>query len=454
MTEIHIAGKDLRGSLRSRFFIGVAVFVPLLVTSLFFFAFGGHVSETGSGPGMAPVRTVVVNEDAGSLQLGRVVIDALSSPQLREIVSCTEISDTALARRALNRGQADVAVVIPAGFSAAVTDSAGRAEVVLLADPVKTIGPAVVQSVLQWVLDDLSGSKILQNTYRSAAADAARALDGRVIQRTDTDATKARNTRNEWAQGNAAPFRAAFVSSWPSSPESGVLAELLQEYQAAVQSGDAALVVRAPGAGDDVSALFRRMMAGIFAGLMVFFAFYTGAYTALSLVREHEDGTLARLFTMPVGRARILGGKMLSVVGTVAVQATLLIVASTLLFGLRWGQAGSSALALVGTVAASSGFGVMLASFIKSTRQGGPVLGGGLSVAGMLGGLFTQAVPNMPAAFNKVALVLPQGWVIRSWNLAIAGRSASDMLVPFGVMLAWGVVCFAVGALVFRRRFA
>jgi ABC-2 type transport system permease protein len=269
-----------------------------------------------------------------------------------------------------------------------------------------------VQAVLQRLLDGLSGSKILLNTYRSAA-------------------------------------RAAGVT-----PDSRAIAGLMQQYQAAAQSGAAALSVRAPGAGEDISAMFRRMMAGIFAGLMVFFAFYTGAYTALSLVREHEDGTLARLFTTPVGRARILGGKMLSVIGTVAVQATLLIAASTLLFGLHWGQAGSSALALVGTVAASSGFGVMLASFIKSTRQGGPVLGGGLSVAGMLGGLFTQAVPSMPAAFNKVALALPQGWVIRSWNLAIAGRSASDMLVPFGVTLAWGAVCFAVGALVFRRRFA
>jgi hypothetical protein len=28
------------------------------------------------------------------------------------------------------------------------------------------------------------------------------------------------------------------------------------------------------------------------------------------------------------------------------------------------------------------------------------------------------------------------------------------MLVPVGVMLVWGVVCFAVGSMVFRRRFA
>lgn len=411
MTEIHIAAKDLRGSLRSRFFIGVAVFVPLLVTAIFFFAFGGQVRQTGKGPGMAPVRTVVVNQDAGPMQLGRMVVDLFTSPQLRSIVTSTELPDSGAARRALDRRQADVAVIIPAGFSRAVLDSAGRAEVVLLSDPVKTIGPAVVQGVLQRLLDGFSGSRILLNTYRSAAGE-RRGSDEQVI------------------------------------------AQLMQQYQAAAQGGSAAIAVREPGAGEDVSALFRRMMASIFAGLMVFFSFYTGAYTALSLVREHEDGTLARLFTMPVGRARILGGKMLSVVGTVAVQATLLIVASTLLFGLRWGQAGSTLLALSGTVAATSGFGVMLASFIKTTRQGGPVLGGGLSVAGMLGGLFTQAVPNMPAAFNRIALVLPQGWVIKGWNLAIAGRSAPDLLVPFGVMLAWGVVCFAVGVMVFRRRFA
>jgi ABC-2 type transport system permease protein len=412
MTEIYIAGKDLRGALRSRFFIGVAVFVPLLVTSLFFFAFGGRVNETGKGPGMAPVRTLVVNEDTGGLRLGQVVVSALTGPQMRQFLYCLEAVDTNQARLALARRQADVVVVVPPGFSAAVGGGAGRAEVRLLADPTKTIGPAVVQAVLQRLLDAFNGSRILVDTYRGAAAGVG------------------------------------------TRPDSKVIAGLMQQYQAAAQSAAVPLAVRAPGAGDDVSALFRRMMSGIFAGLMIFFAFYTGAYTALSLVREHEDGTLARLFTTPVGRARILGGKVLSVVATVAVQATVLVVASTLFFGLRWGQIGSTLLALVGTVAASSGFGVMLASFIKTTRQGGPVLGGGLSVAGMLGGLFTQAVPSMPAAFNRVALCLPQGWVMRGWNLAIAGRSLPDMLVPLGVMLAWGVVCFVIGVMVFRRRFA
>jgi len=128
-------------------------------------------------------------------------------------------------------------------------------------------------------------------------------------------------------------------------------------------------------------------------------------------------------------------------------------VASTLLFGLRWGQAGSSVLALVGTVVASSGFGVMLASLIKSTRQGGPVLGGGLSVAGMLGGLFTQAVPSMPAAFNKMALALPQAGdeELERVDCRTAGNGHARAIRSDARL---GAVCFAIGVLVFRRRFA
>src|SRR5512145_2014595 len=98
MTEVYITAKDLRGALRSRFFIGIAVLVPLLVTSLFFFAFGGRVREVGKGPGMAPVRTVVVNEDKGSMQLGRLVVSALGSPQLRGVLYCQEVVDTMQAR--------------------------------------------------------------------------------------------------------------------------------------------------------------------------------------------------------------------------------------------------------------------------------------------------------------------------------------------------------------------
>jgi ABC-type multidrug transport system permease subunit len=112
-------------------------------------------------------------------------------------------------------------------------------------------------------------------------------------------------------------------------------------------------------------------------------------------------------------------------------------------------------LALIAQVIGASGLGVLLISFVKSTKQSGPVLGGGLTVLGMLGGLFTSNIPGgMPAAFNTLANFVPQGWVLKSWRLALDGAPVADLFIPFIVTVVMGILMFAIGARVFRRRFA
>jgi hypothetical protein len=72
----------------------------------------------------------------------------------------------------------------------------------------------------------------------------------------------------------------------------------------------------------------------------------------------------------------------------------------------------------------------------------------------MLSGLFTVAVPNMPAFMDTLSLFTPQGWVLRAWKLTINGSSASELLLPLAVTMGMGLVMFVIGALLFRRRFA
>jgi hypothetical protein len=81
-------------------------------------------------------------------------------------------------------------------------------------------------------------------------------------------------------------------------------------------------------------------------------------------------------------------------------------------------------------------------------------LGGALTLTGMLGGLFTNGIPNLPAAFDKAKLSMPQGWAMTAWERALSGANPADVLVPVLVMLSMGIVFFTVGALMFRRRFA
>jgi hypothetical protein len=48
----------------------------------------------------------------------------------------------------------------------------------------------------------------------------------------------------------------------------------------------------------------------------------------------------------------------------------------------------------------------------------------------------------------------PQGWVLKAWKLSIAGQTASELIVPFTVLMVMGIVMFVIGARMFGKRFA
>ena len=219
-------------------------------------------------------------------------------------------------------------------------------------------------------------------------------------------------------------------------------------------SPQAAVALKAPAAPASSSGGMAGILSLVMAGQVVFFAFYTGAYTMMSILHEQEDGALARLFSTPTPRTVILTGKFMAVALTVLVQSLVLLGIGFLAFRIRWGDPLSVALVLVGQVAAASGLGVLIIALVKSTRQGGPVLGGLLTVLGMLGGLFTVAAAGVPAGLDATWRFTPQGWVLHGWKLALGGSPARETLLPVLVMLALGVVMFVGGAVLFRRRFA
>ena len=60
-------------------------------------------------------------------------------------------------------------------------------------------------------------------------------------------------------------------------------------------------------------------------------------------------------------------------------------------------------LVILGLVVAAAGFGIFVMSFVKSTRQAGPVIGGVLTLTGMVGGLFTTGVTGLPSIWTRPA---------------------------------------------------
>jgi len=426
MKILDIAFKDLVRSFRSAFAIGMMVIAPLMLTGLIYFAFGGASNGT---PQMPAVKVGVVNLDVLPADapldapLGDNIRSMFFDESVASWITAADYADEASARSALDNQEIGVVVIIPQGFTEHYLSNDKDVQVVVVSDPTLSIGPAVVQNMVMMMVDGVAGGGIAIET---------------VMER-----LQANGIQPDPAQ---IPSSAERFGNWYADFQRNLFHH----------PDKAAFVIVAPSVGEaEIVDPIQKMMGLTMAGQMIFFAFFTGAHSMMSILREDEEGTLARLFTTPTDRTSILTGKFVAVFITVILQGLVLMVAGHYAFGINWGEPAGTALALTGQVIAATGLGVLLIAFVKNTRQGGPVLGGGLTALGMLGGLFTANMPNaMPAAMNVIANFTPQGWVLKTWRMVMDGQSAGELLIPFVVMVAMGLVMFIIGALMFRKRFA
>lgn len=426
MKILDIALKDLVRSSRSYFLLGMALAAPLLLTGLIYFAFSGMASGDVS---MTAIKVGVVNLDelpADSVidtPIGNNIRSMFFDESVKSWISATDYPDEAAARAAVNDQEIGVAVVVPRAFTASYLSGEKDAQVLIVSDPTLSIGPAVVEDMVTMMVDAVAGGGIAIQT---------------LIER-------------EQANGN--PPDMAQIPVWIER-----FGNWYREFQRDLfhRPDRAALLLVAPASSESSTANPLDQMIGLtLAGQIIFFAFFTGGYAMMSILREGEEGTLARLFTTPTHQTSILSGKFIAVFLTVLLQGVILLAAGGLAFKITWGLPASVALSLIAQVVAAAGMGVLLIAFVKTTKQGGPVLGGALTVMGMLGGLFWVNIPGgMPEAFSIIAKLVPQGWVLESWQLTLDGLPPSDLLLPFTVSVVMGVTMLALGARMFRRRYA
>jgi len=180
-----------------------------------------------------------------------------------------------------------------------------------------------------------------------------------------------------------------------------------------------------------------RILGPIMGGMMVFFAFITGASSAESLLREQEEGTLPRLFTTPTSQATILEGKFLAVFLTALVQISAMFLAGRLIFRVDWGALGPVMVVATGIVLVAASFGIFVNSLLRDTKQGGVVFGGVLSFTGMIGmvRVFAMSSPGAATLGNTVSLLVPQGWAIRGILMLLDGTVGTPLLLNSLVML-------------------
>lgn len=420
MRAVDIALKDLLQAFRSKFDLGMMVGVPLLITGILYLAFGGL---SGRQAALPEFRVLVVDLDqppAGSVDLGSALVDYLADERMPDWLIVQAAATEADAMRTLEARDAQAEVIIPPDFTAALTRPGGDAALRVLHDPTKTVGP----SLLRYLLGIFTGGV----TGAGQALEAA----GAVFAETGIELDAVRQA---------------------------VLAQGYAEWYARTQSDlnhgqNPALTFRRIDLPAGEESDLTRLLANIMAGMMVFFVFFGSVTTALSILKEDHEGTLARLFITPARKATIFSGKLAAVFLTAVVQGLILVGLSSLLFGIRWGGWPWVALALLGMAGAAAGFSLLVVAFVRDYRQAGPVIGGVLSVSGMLGGLMTAGFEGLPVAFIRINRIFPQAWALQGWRQALDSAPLADAGTTVMVSLAFGAVLFTAGWLLLRRRFA
>jgi ABC-type Na+ efflux pump permease subunit len=434
MKALDIALKDMLRSFRSFFAVVFMFIAPLLVTGMFYFMFGNIAS---SGEFSLPrTKVVVANLDEGGPKfqvnpknipggrqantMGELIVNILQSDEMADLVEVSFVPDAAAARAAVDSQASQVAIIIPPDFSQQFADQDGEASIEFYQDPTLTIGPGIIRAIMNRFTNGMAGVKIAVNVFQDEAAPEELALTGQVLQQyLDTSLVLREHPEEDVLD----------VRSPSDIPQSEI--------------------------ADNQNPLLR-ILGPIMGGMMIFYAFFTGASTAQSILKEDEERTLPRLFTTPTPQATILSGKLLAVFLTVCVQVIVLLVAAWLIFRIHWGDLRSVILSALGIVFSASSFGIFLNSLLKSTKQGGVLFGGVLTMTGMLGMISIFAI-NSPAGErmgNTVSLLVPQGWAMRGLLQAMNGETFNNVSLTALIMLAWSVVCFTIGVWRFNKRYA
>ncbi|MBC7772227.1 MAG: ABC transporter permease [Pyrinomonadaceae bacterium] len=165
---------------------------------------------------------------------------------------------------------------------------------------------------------------------------------------------------------------------------------------------------------------------------------------ASSLASERRRGTLIRLTTAPITRAHILGGKALACF-IVCLSVQVMLIAVAIAMG---SQVWSWPTLIAAILSASIGFvgiAMLLAALAGSEEGAGGMARAVPMILAMIGG-GTIPLFIMPPFVKTLSNISPFKWAIYSVEGGMwRGLSPMEMVLPCGILIGLGVICFAIG---------
>lgn len=409
-TIVALAIKDLRVLTRVRSAVFFTFVWPILVAVLFGIAFGGQRPDAPRA-----LRLVVVDQDGSDGS--RAFLGMLETSGDFAIDHAPLAEASAMVRR----GQRAAYLVIRPGFGAASERMfyGSPHQLEIGSDPARAAEAGMIEGLLtKHAMTDLQS--LFSNPERSKKmiGDALAELGPAANGSPTAPLTRFLGELDSFLESPAAG--ASGATGWQPL-------EISRTAVARERIG--------PANGFDVT-FPQGIMWGIIGCVMSF---------AISLVSERVHGTFVRLQTAPLTRTQILGGKALACVSAIAILQVALIAIGVWGFDIQPSSYALLALACASAALGFVGFMMMVAGMGR-TEQAAAGSGWALLMPMSLfgGGMMPQFI--MPAWMQTVGNLSPVKWAILGIEGAIwRGFTLGEMLVPCGILLVFGAVCFAIG---------
>jgi ABC-2 type transport system permease protein len=195
------------------------------------------------------------------------------------------------------------------------------------------------------------------------------------------------------------------------------------------------------------------VMAYYAPSMAIMFLSFGVAQGARSLLAEERTGTLGRLLTTPTGSNAILGGKLLSTFVLGLLQFSVLIIASSLIFQLDWGDPLAVTFLSLALVAAMTSLGVALAGVVRNENQ---VNTWGVAILLVFSAISGSFIPRFgfPEWLKVMGWITPNAWALDGFTKLGTGGNLGDIGIELLALSILTVVLFTMGALRLRRRVA
>lgn len=381
-----IAARDLRQKLRDRSVLMITVAAPLGLAVLF----------STLIPNQADFHATYAAVDLDGGRVARGLVDgALAGLEEAGVAEIKPIATEAEARAAVEAGEVAAAIVIPAGFTAAV-EASRPAELRIVGGP-GVLASEVARSVLVGFGDRVTGIQVAVRTVVATA----------------------------------------------EAPADPALIEELVE---------AALAAPAPIEMEAADTANRVASASTFysASMAVLFVFFAAQFGVLSLLSDRRAGTLARMLAAPIAPATILVGKYLVSLAAGALSMTVVAVVTTLFLGADWGDPLAVAALVLAVSFAAAGIATLVVGFARTEGQAdglGSVVAMALALFG--GTYFPMA--QAPDLMRAISWFTPHAWFLRGINDLAGGGDITIVAPSLAVLAAIGLLAGGLGLLRARR---